>query len=59
MDYAVPDRRKSKNDKRAKRRFRVYKHGGKFRTNEKENLSFAELTWHLEKTKEEIILLHK
>lgn len=30
-EYVVADRRKSKNDKRAKRRFRVYKQGGSFR----------------------------
>ena len=27
-----PDRRKSKNDKRAKGRFKLYKHGGKYRS---------------------------
>jgi len=31
MDYATPGKRKTKNDKRAKRRYRVYKKGGKFR----------------------------
>jgi hypothetical protein len=31
MDYAVPDRRKSKNDKRAKGRFNRYKKGGQNR----------------------------
>jgi hypothetical protein len=32
MDYAVPDRRASKNDKRAKGRFMRYKRGGRART---------------------------
>ncbi len=36
MDYASPDRRKTKNDKRAKRRFRVYRQGGGHRTREDE-----------------------
>lgn len=36
MDYASPDRRKSKNDKRAKRRFRIYKQGGTYRTRDDE-----------------------
>jgi|GEM_PF-1839255 len=31
MDYAVPDRRKTKNDKRAKGRFMRYKRGGQHR----------------------------
>ncbi|HLC31731.1 MAG TPA: hypothetical protein VJK51_03610 [Candidatus Nanoarchaeia archaeon] len=31
MDYVVPDRRRSKNDKRAKGRFNKYKRGGVFR----------------------------
>jgi len=30
-DYVSGDRRKSKNDKRDKRRFRIYKQGGTFR----------------------------
>lgn len=30
-DYVYPERRKNKNDKRAKRRVRVYKQGGTFR----------------------------
>jgi len=30
-----PDRRKTKNDKRAKRRYNIYKKGGKERTREK------------------------
>ncbi len=34
MDYGYSERRKNKNDKRAKRRFRVYKRGGKYRGNE-------------------------
>jgi len=33
-DYAVPSQRKSKKEKKLKRRFRVYKRGGKFRTKE-------------------------
>lgn len=32
MDYAVPDKRKSRNDKRAKGRFNRFKRGGHFRT---------------------------
>jgi hypothetical protein len=32
MDYATPDRRKSKNDKRAKARFNRFKRGGAMRT---------------------------
>lgn len=31
-DYATPDRRKSKNDKRAKARFNRFKRGGQFRS---------------------------
>lgn len=31
MDYGFPQKRKSKNDKRAKGRFNKYKHGGQFR----------------------------
>jgi len=33
-EYATPSFRKSKNDKRKKRRDRVYKRGGKFRGTE-------------------------
>lgn len=33
-DYAVPSQRKSKKEKKLKRKFRVYKRGGKFRTKE-------------------------
>jgi len=33
-DYATPSQRKSKKEKKLKRRFRVYKRGGKFRTKE-------------------------
>lgn len=32
MDYAMPYQRKTKRDKKAKRRYRVYKRGGKYRT---------------------------
>jgi hypothetical protein len=32
MDYAVPDKRKSKNDKRAKGRFNRFKVGGALRS---------------------------
>jgi hypothetical protein len=32
MDYGYSERRKNKNDKRAKRRARVYKRGGSFRS---------------------------
>ena len=35
MDYATPARRKSKNDKRAKARYNVYKKGGNKRTRKK------------------------
>jgi hypothetical protein len=35
MDYATPDRRKSKNDKRAKSRYNRYKRGGSWRTQDK------------------------
>ena len=31
-DYATPEKRKSKRDKKAKRRYRVYKRGGSLRT---------------------------
>jgi len=34
VDYATPSQRKSKKEKKLKRRFRVYKRGGKFRTRE-------------------------
>ena len=32
MDYAIPGKRKSKNDKRAKGRYNKYKKGGKYRS---------------------------
>jgi hypothetical protein len=32
MDYASPDRRKSKNDKKAKARFNRFKRGGAMRS---------------------------
>lgn len=32
MDYGYPERRKNRNDKRAKRKLRVYKQGGSFRS---------------------------
>ncbi len=32
MDYGYPERRKNRNDKRAKRKMRVYKQGGSFRS---------------------------
>lgn len=35
MDYATPGSRKSKNDKRAKARYNVYKKGGTKRTRKK------------------------
>ncbi len=31
-DYAVPSYRKSKKEKKLKRRFRIYKRGGKYRS---------------------------
>ncbi len=34
QDYTTPCQRKSKKEKKLKRRFRVYKRGGKFRTKE-------------------------
>jgi len=37
MDYGFSERRKSKNDKRAKGRFNRYKKGGQFRSS---NISF-------------------
>ena len=36
MEYASPERRRTKKDLKRKRRFRVYKKGGKFRTKEKQ-----------------------
>ncbi len=33
-DYTVPSYRKTKKEKKLKRRFRVYKKGGKYRTNQ-------------------------
>lgn len=32
MDEGIYEKRKSKRDKKAKRRYRVYKKGGKYRT---------------------------
>ena len=32
MDYGMPERRKSKNDKKAKGRFNRFKRGGQFRS---------------------------
>lgn len=32
QDYATPSKRKGKKEKKLKRKFRVYKRGGKFRT---------------------------
>lgn len=32
MDYCCAERRKNKNDKRAKSRFNRFKHGGQFRS---------------------------
>lgn len=32
MDYGVPERRKNKNDKRAKSKFNKYKQGGRHRS---------------------------
>jgi len=31
-EYATPSKRKSKSEKKLKRKYRVYKRGGKFRT---------------------------
>jgi hypothetical protein len=33
-DYAFPNKRKTKRDKKAKKKYGVYKKGGKFRTTE-------------------------
>ena len=35
MDYAIPERRKNKNDKRAKARYNRYKKGGALRVQDK------------------------
>ncbi len=32
FDYGIPEQRKSKRDMKRKRKFRVYKKGGKFRS---------------------------
>lgn len=32
MDYGYSEKRKTKNDKKAKRRFNLYRRGGKYRT---------------------------
>jgi len=42
MDYATPDKRKSKNDKRAKSRYNKYKRGGSFRVQEKKTYDKSE-----------------
>jgi len=39
MDYAVPERRKNKNDKRAKARFNRFKRGGALRVAQPNNSS--------------------
>ena len=39
MDYLSGDRRKTKNDKKAKRRFRIYKQGGKYRGTDTQSVS--------------------
>ncbi|MGC9309857.1 MAG: hypothetical protein ACP5D2_04150 [Candidatus Nanoarchaeia archaeon] len=31
MDYSQPEKRKTRRDKKAKRKYRVYKKGGRFR----------------------------
>jgi len=36
MDYAIPSKRKSKTDKRAKARYSRYKKGGSLRTKKKQ-----------------------
>ena len=36
MDYGVPERRKNRNDKRAKSRFNRYKKGGALRVQKEE-----------------------
>ncbi|MGV8152384.1 MAG: hypothetical protein ACP5OG_04835 [Candidatus Nanoarchaeia archaeon] len=37
-DYGFSERRKNKNDKRAKRRFNRYKKGGHFRASDNDNI---------------------
>lgn len=37
MDYGIPERRKNKNDKRAKARYNRYKKGGALRVQNLEN----------------------
>tara|TARA_Y100000310_G_C20625524_1_gene785658 strand:+ start:543 stop:671 length:129 start_codon:yes stop_codon:yes gene_type:complete len=37
-DYETPGKRKSKNDKRAKRRYNVYKKGGSSRVKKKKRI---------------------
>tara|TARA_B100001971_G_C17740373_1_gene310393 strand:+ start:372 stop:494 length:123 start_codon:yes stop_codon:yes gene_type:complete len=39
MDYATPQRRKTKTDKRAKARYNRYKKGGSMRTRKKKKIS--------------------
>jgi len=38
MDYACAGQRKTKNDKRAKRRYNKYKKGGKWRTEKQDKI---------------------
>jgi hypothetical protein len=37
MDYGLPEKRKNKNDKRAKARFNRYKRGGALRVEKRED----------------------
>ncbi|MBS3091343.1 hypothetical protein J4217_02755 [Candidatus Pacearchaeota archaeon] len=42
MDYGFSERRKNKNDKRAKSRFNKFKRGGRFRTSNVNNINSTE-----------------
>ena len=42
MDYAMPSKRKSKNDKKAKSRYNKYKRGGRFRASKVSELTNKE-----------------
>ena len=37
MDYAIPEKRKTKKDLKLKRKYRIYKRGGQFRSQEIKN----------------------
>ena len=51
MDYANPQRRKSKNDKRAKARYNRYKRGGALRSaNPREQQERGKDRWYLKRS---------